>query len=206
MNMKQTLISVIVIGLVALTAGAGTYAYFSDTETSVGNTFTAGTMDLKVKHDGLWSDGLTATWTMSDMIPGVSTKYGWIMLRNVGSTSIDHVEISVSNECIEAGTEESDTLPSSADGMDEYLEITYLWYDGKNLLDTLVDQNGNDFIDLDDFEANPIDDLTPVPAPNSGGDQTLEMEIIFHSSAPNDYQGDICEMTMSITVNQDSSQ
>jgi predicted ribosomally synthesized peptide with SipW-like signal peptide len=35
---------VLVLGLI----GAGAFAYFSDTETSTGNTFTAGTLDLKV--------------------------------------------------------------------------------------------------------------------------------------------------------------
>jgi spore coat-associated protein N len=34
--------------LLALVAG-GTYAYFSDTETSSGNSFTAGTLNLVVK-------------------------------------------------------------------------------------------------------------------------------------------------------------
>jgi len=36
------------MALVALLIGGGTYAYFSDTETSTGNTFTAGTLDLTV--------------------------------------------------------------------------------------------------------------------------------------------------------------
>ena len=36
------------IGLVSMLAGAGLYAYFSDTETSVGNVFTAGTIDISI--------------------------------------------------------------------------------------------------------------------------------------------------------------
>jgi predicted ribosomally synthesized peptide with SipW-like signal peptide len=43
---KKILLSILVLGTVAVVAGAGTWAAFSDTETSTGNTFTAGTLDL----------------------------------------------------------------------------------------------------------------------------------------------------------------
>lgn len=45
---KRILISLSVIGAVAALAIGGTIAYFSDVETSTGNTFTAGSLDLKV--------------------------------------------------------------------------------------------------------------------------------------------------------------
>src|SRR3989344_4407174 len=45
---KKILISLSVIGVVAAIAVGGTVAYFSDTETSTGNTFTAGAIDLTV--------------------------------------------------------------------------------------------------------------------------------------------------------------
>ena len=224
MNAKGVLVSVMCIALVAMLAGAGTLAYFSDTETSTGNTFTAGTMDLKVRDDGGWSDGLTATWRISNMIPGVSEDQAWISLKNYGSIDADHVEISISNTCTEAGTEESDTMPDSAEGMDKYIEILELKYDGLTSLlysgvddpnvddddpatdwNDIDDQNGNGFIDLDDFEQNPVDDLE-APAANAGPGPMFEMKVKFHSSAPNDYQGDICDMTMTFTLNQDSSQ
>lgn len=40
--------SILVIALVAAGVGMGTMAWFSDTETSEGNVFTAGTLDLKI--------------------------------------------------------------------------------------------------------------------------------------------------------------
>ena len=46
--MKKILLSVAVIGVVAAISIGATVAYFSDTETSTGNTFTAGALDLKV--------------------------------------------------------------------------------------------------------------------------------------------------------------
>lgn len=48
--MKKILISVSIIGAVAAIAIGATTAYFSDTETSAGNTFTAGSLDLKISN------------------------------------------------------------------------------------------------------------------------------------------------------------
>jgi len=48
--MKKILISLSIIGAVAAIAVGVTFALFNDTETSTGNIFTAGTLDLKVDH------------------------------------------------------------------------------------------------------------------------------------------------------------
>ncbi len=47
---KKIIISLSIIGVAAAIAIGGTVAYFSDTETSTGNIFVAGTIDLKVDH------------------------------------------------------------------------------------------------------------------------------------------------------------
>ena len=47
---KKILISLSVIAVVAVIGIGGTIAYFNDTETSTGNIFTAGSIDLKVDH------------------------------------------------------------------------------------------------------------------------------------------------------------
>jgi len=46
--MKRILLSLSIIGVVSAIAIGGTMAYFGDTETSTGNTFTAGSIDLKI--------------------------------------------------------------------------------------------------------------------------------------------------------------
>ena len=46
--MKRILLSVMVMALLALLVGGGLFAHFTDTESSEGNSFTAGTLDLKV--------------------------------------------------------------------------------------------------------------------------------------------------------------
>ena len=47
---KKLIISLSIIGVVAVAAIGATVAYYNDTETSTGNIFTAGTLDLKVDH------------------------------------------------------------------------------------------------------------------------------------------------------------
>jgi len=67
---KKILISLSVIGAVAALAIGGTIAYFSDTETSTGNTFTAGSIDLKI-DDHCYYNGLECK-----LNPG-NEKYQW---------------------------------------------------------------------------------------------------------------------------------
>ena len=82
---------VLVLGLV----GAGAFAYFSDTETSTGNTFTAGTLDLVVVTTGACSDvgkitvneqgdGLNDSVVFANLAPGDSGSITWT-ITNTGS-------------------------------------------------------------------------------------------------------------------------
>ena len=69
MNTK-ILVSLLVIGLTAIAIGGGmTGAFFSDTETSSGNTFTAGAIDLKVDNH-CWYNGVECKLASDD-------KYHW---------------------------------------------------------------------------------------------------------------------------------
>lgn len=68
---KKILISLSVIAAVAVLAIGGTIAYFSDVETSTGNTFTAGELDLIVDIDGKDQNPLTEKlFDLDDMKPG----------------------------------------------------------------------------------------------------------------------------------------
>ncbi len=69
---KKILISLSVIGAVAAIAIGGTIAYFSDTETSVGNTFTAGTIDISLDP----SDGQVVK-TVSGDLDLKPSQVGW---------------------------------------------------------------------------------------------------------------------------------
>jgi len=77
---KKIILSIAIIGVVAAIAIGGTVAYFSDTETSVGNTFTAGTIDISVDNMNPW----TETFALADMKP-TYTDYINFTIQNKGS-------------------------------------------------------------------------------------------------------------------------
>jgi len=93
--MKKILISLMAIALVIGLVGAGTMAYFNDTETSSGNTFTAGTLDLTV--DGA-NDPLPVKFNLTDLAPGSSGTITYT-LNNVGNIAgyLDLQNISVTD-------------------------------------------------------------------------------------------------------------
>ena len=134
MRAKKALISVMCIGLVAMTAGAGTLAYFSDVETSTGNTFTAGTLDLKTQDPftGYWVDGgVSATWSLSNMVPDSPETFGQVELRKVGSIAADHLAITCSYTVNDFPDVESDTDKDTASHpaqFAKYMEITRMNY------------------------------------------------------------------------------
>jgi len=69
-NIKGILLSVMVIGIAVTLLGTGTFSYFSDTETAVGNTFTAGTVDIALSDKlGTWKNPWTGNFQMDDMKP-----------------------------------------------------------------------------------------------------------------------------------------
>ncbi|MCX6737610.1 MAG: TasA family protein [Candidatus Parcubacteria bacterium] len=69
---KKIILSLGVIGIVAAFAIGGTVAYFSDTETSTGNTFTAGAIDLKVSNESYVSNQTTGVLEASPNTSWVS--------------------------------------------------------------------------------------------------------------------------------------
>lgn len=85
--MKNIIKSLVIVFAVAAVAGVATYSYFSDTETSVGNTISAGTLNLTVDDQ----EGANVIHiTRANIVPGPawSTQYGgqWI-LKNTGSVA-----------------------------------------------------------------------------------------------------------------------
>ncbi|MDD5739060.1 MAG: TasA family protein [Candidatus Pacebacteria bacterium] len=79
---KKIILSIVVIGVVAAIAIGGTVAYFSDTETSVGNTFTAGTIDISVGASGL------VPVELKDMKPS-QVGYSNFTINNVGTNPVN---------------------------------------------------------------------------------------------------------------------
>jgi spore coat-associated protein N len=210
--------------ILALGVTGGVFAYFTDVETSTGNTFTAGTLDLEIRDNGTWDpdpwgNGVDMTWVMDNMVPGGSSVTNHVFLRNVGSIAGDHVEITFSNAIDEATNPvESDSNPASLPrDLAKWIEIdsmSYAIYNLKVNIKSLTgwDINGNGWLDLDDVvrstviiaEHGPLDDL--VPPDSVGGEASFSMSLYFRPEATNDIQGDILITTVSFTLNQNGSQ
>lgn len=77
-----TIAVVLIIGLVA----GGTWAYFTDTEESVGNVFTSGTIDIAISNQNPWTE--TYTGVLTDVKP---CEVRWIVfnIQNVGTNPCD---------------------------------------------------------------------------------------------------------------------
>ena len=222
--MKRTLTAIVLIGIVALLAGAGIYAYFSSTRTSTDNMFTAGTLDLKVSRSSLgpWTDGVTGTWTLSNMKPGDETPTGSVFFKNFGSVASSTMEITCSYTVTEEMPRtESDTDPHTDEHPDEmakYMIITTMIYRNdrvnincstgydsysKQTKDDwkINDANGDGKISLYELKLDPLINL-PSPDTQPNKITQLDMSIKFDENAGNDFQGDIFDLTMIFTLKQ----
>ena len=81
---KKIVISLSIIGVVAAIGIGGTIAYFNDTETSTGNIFTAGALDLKVDH--LWQTYNDVTCNTCDLTL-ISDESNMVVKKNGGSVT-----------------------------------------------------------------------------------------------------------------------
>lgn len=95
--MKRIIFSLMTLVAVLSVAGVGSMAYFSDTETSTGNSFTAGTLDLKI-----WEPG--SSWVEGDAIPPLVSPAYW------------HSAIGSIIDNLEPGDEGTITVPIRNDG------------------------------------------------------------------------------------------
>jgi len=119
MRRKLVLSGVVALLLVAVMAIGviGSGAYFSDTETSIGNSFTAGTLNLTLNNT---PDGQNRVqYTIENMKPGTQIHSGWGRweLHNVGSIpgfvdihniSVQALENGVTEPEVEAGDTTAD--------------------------------------------------------------------------------------------------
>ena len=129
--MKKILVSFMTIALVSALIGGGIYAYFSDVETSTGNTFTAGTLDLNL--DG--GNTNVVKFTVDDVKPGDSSGGTWTV-ANVGNMDgyLDLESISVSEDIgTTTDPELADEVPPGTDTaqLGNYLMV-HMFIDANN--------------------------------------------------------------------------
>lgn len=91
---NRVLYGLFVLGIVSAAAGAGTYAFFNDTETSMNNTFESGTVDVAIDGENPWN----TTYVLEDMKPSY-VKWLNFSITNVGNNTVKlYKHINVTNE------------------------------------------------------------------------------------------------------------
>jgi spore coat-associated protein N len=178
--------------LVAGMVSIGTWAYFSDVETSSGNLMAAGTLDLKTND----ADGVSQTLFATNMKPGETIGPEYIILKNSGSlagSSLDIVFTYVEND----GS--ANPVNKSADATAAVIELVTLNYDGYSLLANVTDDNINGYRDIQDLKNADLSGLAGI-----AGSATKEFEIVIkpRSTTSKDFQADGITITMNFTLHQ----
>jgi predicted ribosomally synthesized peptide with SipW-like signal peptide len=202
---------------VALSVGAvgSSLAYFTDVETSTGNTFVAGTLDVKIRVDGGdYGDDAGPEWGLTNLGAGSNLHSRSWEFKNMGSLPINHMEMTCSFSVIEDSPnldpDPDPNTPAHPELMARFFTITDLTvrrYQGNDvdILSYLVDTNGNGVPDLEDLRQAGIDNVMVVPDPLGVGFTVVEMTLEFSPLAGNDVQGDTLVVDFVFTFNQHSS-
>lgn len=212
LNIIKSLMMIIVVAAVAV---GSTKAVWSDSGQSTGNTFQAGTLDLKLSDDNDTDlDTVTVTWAGAGMLPGGAGASATLNLKNVGSPAADHVHFSVVNNITEDATLAG---AGSTDLITKHLEVTSLTYDNTNILsfNLIPDSNANNYLDLADLAvAGQIgtstglltDNPPKLVLNNLNSNHPLVMTVRLNSDSPNENQGDLNTMTLTATLHQADGQ
>ena len=168
---KKILASMLIIGVVSALLGAGTVAYFSDTETSKGNTFTVSTVSPNLivwwpvppynvpatKYDDESGKPLPTLFDVGDIKPGDSGETR-VHVNNIGNVDgiLYFKIINIVNDeniCIDPEEKAGDDPLSTEGELGEYLLITVLY--GDEGWPRSAYYKAIDDVPLNDLETNP---------------------------------------------------
>jgi len=187
---KKILVSMMLIGLVSALAGAGLYAYFSDTETSEDNIFSAGTINISLEQSP------TLPVVFKNMAPG-DTAEGTITIRNIGSLA-GHLYATASYEEADNTYSTEDTVDKSADEFAKMLIILSYKYNGIEIKGQIPDVDGDGRTTIYDmvndrnfaFQEDGIKWYSYDSNFVSGETATFYLQVQFDPAAGNEYQND----------------
>ena len=173
-------------------AGIGTWAYFSDVETSTSNVLAAGTLDLKTND----VDGVSQTLLATNMEPGDTIGPETIILKNAGSVAGSTLGLAFTY--VESDGS-SNPVNKSADDTAAMIEVITLKYDGSSLLASVMDNNTNGYRDIQDLKNTDLSGQSSIDALAS---KEFQIAIKTRDSIGSDFQADGITVTMTFTLNQ----
>ncbi|OPX61814.1 MAG: hypothetical protein A4E29_00693 [Methanomassiliicoccales archaeon PtaB.Bin134] len=179
--------------MVAVMSSGALYAYFNDTETSSGNSFTAGTIDLTVDAQNPWA---STEFTAENLVPG-STGFKTMLLTNAGNSpgTLSGRLTNINNG--PGSTSEPEALLGTDAG-----EL------GANMMITVwVDSNSNGLVDGTETTAysGTVNSATTSwnLGPLAGGATSkVSIKYLIPTSVGNEIQGDICTFSIEYTLTQ----
>jgi len=183
-----TIAFILAVGMI----GVGTFAYFSDTETSTNNQLTAGTLDLKTND----VDGVTKTLYATNMAPGDTVGPSTIVLKNSGS--VDGSTLDIAFSYVE-NDGSPNTVDKTADETAAMMQVITLSYGGSDLLGSVSDENSNGYKDIQDISNA---DLSGQSDLNASATKDFVIAVELRSETGNDFQADGITMTITFTLNQ----
>ncbi len=154
--MKKILLSLSILAFVGVVVVGATGAWFTNTETSQGNTFTAGIIDLKVDNDSYVTDSEgklirseSTSWDPSDLLGKYFFKFSDLKPGDVGEDTISlHVQNNPAWACLditvtetpENGQTTPESLVDNSTGVNEgelQNELNFVFWkdDGDNVLE-----------------------------------------------------------------------
>ena len=207
---KKMLLSILMIGMVATVAGAGTWASFSDTGTSSGNTMTAGTLDMVLANNNDdFSDDVIATWASpAGFKPGDNIS-SVLKFSNNGTVDSHHIWFYLEG-VNHASNGDSSNLMNAIIITD--LHERFNGVTTGNQATTLATQVGDhdNILTLAEFCSSAyytFDDQSTdddVIAAGNQEDYDLFINFQFSPAAGNEYQGDSCTFNMKTVATQNT--
>lgn len=200
--MKKILGLSIAAFLIIAVVGGGTWAYFSDTQDSSGNTLIAGTLDLGLANtDVIASGNTTATWSSANWAPG-GTEEGTLYISNNGTIAMTSLTVSFSYGAID--TDDRPTTISGSpwnldtDKFDKMIKVTSATFGEAEIVDGETELIvGKTLEELK--TAGPI----PLPSGLAAGAKTpLAITFTFDAAATNGCQGNSVDVTVIVTGTQ----
>ncbi|MDG5776654.1 TasA family protein [Haloarculaceae archaeon H-GB2-1] len=138
---RRALGALATIGAGSAAAGAGTFALFSDEETSDGNSLTAGTLDLQTGNSS------TISFTASDVKPGQSGSSS-LDLQKAGSIAGDLTVEVTSVSSTENNNPDSETDTTGDGELDDQLDLN-IWLGTSSGTDTTFDSTADPVLNSD---------------------------------------------------------
>ena len=191
--MRSGLVALLVVGVVLFGLGAGTWAYFSDTEVSAGNYIQAGTLDLVVNGVGTFDASLDEG---DGIAPGDSGSWD-ITLQNSGTVNGLLTATFANYQYIEG------TPDSIDEGTSDLRDVVYITMDldGTPVDLSAFDTNNDGKVSLTELENQTID-LGPL---NAASSKTLTVHWEIDPDADNGIQGDKIQFDINFALTQSHS-